>query len=232
MESGSSPELRPIGRRAFLGVVAAGLSSIAWGPPVWRVARDALLPLAPMMPPPLADLVRNGWRIYTVTGIPHVDRATYRLRVGGLVDRPMELRLRDLQRLPVTRVTRDFHCVTGWSVPHVHWTGVRLTDLLAAVRAQPAAQALAFYSADGAYSDSLTLEQAKPSDVLLAWAMDGKPLTSAHGAPLRLVVPQMYGYKGVKWVNEIKLLEAPIDGFWEERGYDRDAWIGHSNGLG
>ena len=232
MDRGSSPELRPIGRRAFLGVVAGGLSSIAWGPPVWRVARDALLPLAPVMPPPLADLVRNGWRIYTVTGIPHVDAAGYRLRVGGLVDRPLQLRLRDLRRLPVTHMTRDFHCVTGWSVPRVRWTGVRVTDLLAAVRPRRGAQAIAFYSADGAYSDSLTLAQARPADVLLAWAMDGKPLTAPHGAPLRLVVPRMYGYKGVKWVNEIRLLEAPIDGFWEQRGYDRDAWVGHSNGRG
>jgi DMSO/TMAO reductase YedYZ molybdopterin-dependent catalytic subunit len=62
--------------------------------------------------------------------------------------------------------------------------------------------------------------------------MDGKPLTADHGAPLRLVVPQMYGYKGVKWVNEIRALNAPIDGFWEQRGYDRDAWVGHSNGRG
>jgi DMSO/TMAO reductase YedYZ molybdopterin-dependent catalytic subunit len=232
MERGSAPELRPIGRRAFLGVVAGGLSSIAWGPPVWRVARDALLPLAPVMPPPLGSLIRNGWRIYTVTGVPHVDARSYRLKVGGFVEHETELRLADLKRMPVTHVTRDFHCVTGWSVPKVRWTGVKLTDFLAAVRPLPGVQAIGFYSADGAYSDSLTLEQGRPDDVLLAWAMDGKPLTAPHGAPLRLVVPKMYGYKGVKWVNEIRVLNAPFDGFWEQRGYDRDAWVGHSNGHG
>lgn len=232
MESATAPDLRPIGRRAFLGVVAGGLSSIAWGPPVWRVARDMLLPLAPVMPPPLASLIEYGWRIYTVTGIPHVDPVSYRLRVGGLVGRPMELGLRDLQRLPVRHVTRDFHCVTGWSVPNVRWTGVRLTDLLSTVRAKPGTQAVGFYSADGAYSDSLTIDQVRHADVLLAWAMNGKPLSAAHGAPLRLVIPEMYGYKGVKWVNEIHALNEPIDGFWEQRGYDRDAWVGHSNGHG
>jgi DMSO/TMAO reductase YedYZ molybdopterin-dependent catalytic subunit len=62
--------------------------------------------------------------------------------------------------------------------------------------------------------------------------MDGKPLSRAHGAPLRLVMPQMYGYKSVKWVNRIEVRHAPEAGYWEQHGYDVDAWIGRSNGLG
>ena len=68
-------------------------------------------------------------------------------------------------------------------------------------------------------------------DVMLAWAMDGRPLARPHGAPLRLVMPAMYGYKSVKWVARIMLTRDPVVGYWEERGYDTDAWIGRSNGA-
>ncbi len=65
---------------------------------------------------------------------------------------------------------------------------------------------------------------------MLAHAMDGEPLTREHGAPVRLVMPKMYGYKGVKWVERITLTTRAQDGYWQQRGYDRDAWIDDSNG--
>ena len=60
--------------------------------------------------------------------------------------------------------------------------------------------------------------------------MDGRPLRREHGAPARVVMPQMYGYKGVKWVSKIVVTDRVEDGYWQQRGYDRDAWIGGSNG--
>ncbi len=68
--------------------------------------------------------------------------------------------------------------------------------------------------------------------MLLAYEMDGKPLSRPHGAPLRVVIPDMYGYKNVKWVERIVLTERPLEGYWEVRGYDRNAWVGRSNGYG
>ena len=71
-------------------------------------------------------------------------------------------------------------------------------------------------------------------DVMLAWQMDGKPLLQEHGAPVRVVIPEMYGYKNVKWVSEINLVREAGVGFWEkpENGsYDNDAWVGRSNGY-
>jgi DMSO/TMAO reductase YedYZ molybdopterin-dependent catalytic subunit len=126
---------------------------------------------------------------------------------------------------------RDFHCVTGWSVPNVHWTGVRLTDLLARVEPHPSAMALRFTSAEDPYADYLTLQQASLHDVLLAYEMNGKPLPREHGAPIRLVIPEMYGYKNVKWVARVDLVPHAQDGYWEILGYDRDAWVGRSNGY-
>jgi DMSO/TMAO reductase YedYZ molybdopterin-dependent catalytic subunit len=218
----------PIGRRAFLGLVGVGLSSLAWG----GAARDAVDKSTLLLPEGVRGWLPfgEGWRIYAVNEpYPRYD-ARWRLRVDGLVARPLSLALADLHALPQTRETKDFHCVTGWSVSGVRWQGVRLRDLLAAARPLPSARALHFVSAEVPYADSLTLDQALRPDAMLAHTIDGAPLTRAHGAPARLVMPAMYGYKGVKWVERITLTTHAPDGYWQQRGYDRDAWIDGSNG--
>jgi len=217
-----------LGRAAFLGVTAVGLSSLWWGRSAWD-AGSGLIPsgVGAVLPQPT-----SGWRIYTVAPtMPRIDPAAYRLRVDGLVRRPVSLTLADLRTLPAAAQVSDFHCVTGWSVEDVRWTGVRLRDVLAGASPLPSAGALSFVSAERPYVDSLTLDQALLPDVMLAWAMDGRPLARPHGAPLRLVVPSMYGYKSVKWVTRIVVTREPVVGYWEERGYDTDAWIGRSNGA-
>jgi DMSO/TMAO reductase YedYZ molybdopterin-dependent catalytic subunit len=108
---------------------------------------------------------------------------------------------------------------------------VRMTELLARVRPLPEAGALEFVSMEQPYVDYLTLPQAQLHDVMLAYEMDGKPLPREHGAPLRLIIPEMYGYKNVKWLSGINLVQAPEDGYWEQLGYDQDAWVGRSNGY-
>ncbi|MDX6682317.1 MAG: hypothetical protein QOG94_2356, partial [Solirubrobacteraceae bacterium] len=135
-----------------------------------------------------------------------------------------------LLALPRAEQTSDFVCVTGWSVDDVRWSGVRFADLLAAARPLPAAQALRFESMEAPYVDTLTLDQALSADAMLAYGMDGEPLQRKHGAPARVVMPRMYGYKGVKWVRRIVVTDRVSDGYWQQRGYDRDAWIGGSNG--
>jgi DMSO/TMAO reductase YedYZ molybdopterin-dependent catalytic subunit len=225
------PEGRPLGRRAFFGVVGVGLSGLLWGDQAARLASNSTV----LLPPPVRSAVPigDGWRIYTISGgYPSFDPATWRLTVDGLVERPLSLTYAQLRALPSTSQVSDFHCVTGWSVPGVHWRGVRFDDLLASAGVSPRATALRFVSAEEPYVDTLTLDQigAAP-DAMLAWEMDGKPLTRPHGAPARLVMPQMYGYKGVKWVRRITVTDRVTDGYWEQRGYDRDAYVGRSNGL-
>jgi len=164
--------------------------------------------------------------------MPTFDPRTWRLRVDGLVERPLELTYQQLLTLPRAQQTSDFHCVTGWSVAGVRWTGVRFRDLLAAARPLPTARALTFVSAERPYVDSLTLDQLQAPDAMIAYGLDGQPLSRDHGAPLRVVMPRMYGYKGVKWLERIVVGAAPALGYWEQRGYDKDAWLGHSNGYG
>jgi DMSO/TMAO reductase YedYZ molybdopterin-dependent catalytic subunit len=220
---------RRIGRGVFLATVAGGLSSLAWGKSVWSHVSKAVGPaesLVPLIP-------RGGWRIYTVSGsMPTFDRATWRLDVGGLVEKPVSLTYAHLRALPRVEQVSTFHCVTGWTVKNVHWGGVRLKDVFDLVRPVPSAGALQLVSAEKPYVDYLTMQQALLHDVMLAYEMDGKPLPREHGAPLRLIIPEMYGYKNVKWLESINLVAKPEDGYWEQLGYDRDAWVGHSNGYG
>jgi DMSO/TMAO reductase YedYZ molybdopterin-dependent catalytic subunit len=215
---------RRYGRGLFLATVAGGLSSLWWGKTVWSGVANGL---------PSIPLVPSGWRIYTVADtMPTFDPATWRLHVGGLVGSPLELDYEQLRALPRTAEVRTFHCVTGWSVPNVHWSGVRLSELLARVQPHGSAHGVRFTSAEIPYVDYLTLQQAQLHDVLLAYEMNGKPLPREHGAPIRLIIPEMYGYKNVKWVERIDLVPQAEDGYWEQLGYDRDAWVGRSNGYG
>jgi DMSO/TMAO reductase YedYZ molybdopterin-dependent catalytic subunit len=218
---------RQIGRAAFLGLVGAGVAGLFYG-------RNGMDLLGRIVPDNVQSIVpTSGWRIYTIgNSIPRLDPAKYRLSVGGAVDRPLTYTLDDLRSLPRAEQVSDFKCVTGWRVNNVHWAGVRFDDLLAEAGLKPNARALRFVSAEVPYDDSLTLPQALAGDVLLALDMDGKPLSEAHGFPARVVMPRMYGYKSVKWVTRIEARPTYADiGFWEQRGYDKDAWIGASNGF-
>jgi DMSO/TMAO reductase YedYZ molybdopterin-dependent catalytic subunit len=224
-------EGRPLGRRAFFGVVGLGVSGLLWGNQAASLVAKSttLLPEAVRSAVPIGE----GWRIYAVNPpSPRFDPATWRLTIDGLVERPQRLTHAQLLALPPARQTSDFHCVTGWSVPGVRWRGVRFDDLLASAGVSPRATALTFVSAEEPYVDTLTLAQLRAApDAMLALEMDGKPLTREHGAPARLVMPKMYGYKGVKWVTRITATDRIADGYWEQRGYDRDAYVGRSNGL-
>ena len=222
-------EGRRIGRGLFLATVAGGISSLAWGKAAWNAVSSTVSPavgtLAPFLP-------TQGWRIYTVSGtMPGFDRATWKLDVGGLAQHPVSLSYDELLALPKATQVSTFHCVTGWTVKNVHWGGVRLSEIFNRVKPAPEAGALAFVSAEYPYVDFLTMQQAALHDVMLAYEMNGKPLPHEHGAPLRLIIPEMYGYKNVKWLNKIELVPQAENGYWENLGYDRDAWVGRSNGY-
>lgn len=220
-----------IGRAAFLATVAAGIAGIALGPRLQRFVTD---PLQNALPSGLSDLIPgDGWRIYNVQDpFPTFHPATYRLEVGGLVERPVSLDWARVSALPGVEQTSTFHCVTGWTVDGVRWEGIRTQTLLDVVRPLPSARYVTFQSLEGPYTDQLSLDQFTLPDVLIARGMDGGPLSRAHGAPLRLVIPDMYGYKNVKWLSSITFTDQPSPGYWEVRGYDVDAWVGRSNGYG
>ena len=173
----------------------------------------------------------DRFRIYTVSNsFPDIPGSRYRLEVSGLVDRPLTLTLDDLMSMPSTKLVKDFQCVTGWRVPQVHWEGVRLSNVLDAAGVQGNAKALAFDSYDGLDTESLTLDQARRPDVIVAYRMLGAPVTTEHGGPVRLYVAPMYGYKSLKWLSAIRVVDRVEPGYWEQNGYAVNGWIGSSNG--
>jgi DMSO/TMAO reductase YedYZ molybdopterin-dependent catalytic subunit len=229
----SEPTGRPIGRRIVLGMVGLGALGVVFGRHLQDAENAVLRPVEERDPTGLTSLVPAGdsFRFYSVTNDePKRTPADYRLTVDGLVDRPATLTLDDLAALPQTSLVKDFQCVTGWRVPGVHWSGVALPDLLHHVGVQSNATTVEFVSFDGEYTESLTVAQAARRDVLVATQMLGGPVSRAHGGPVRLYVAPMYGYKSCKWLGGIRLLDHGITGFWEQYGYDTDAWIGKSNG--
>ncbi len=222
----------PVGRRVFLSLLGVGVAGVLLGARVQDWLEREVGPLIAKDGTGLASLLPIGrFRIYTVTGgLPSRSRADYRLKVDGLVEQPYTLTYDELVAMPPTKLTRDFQCVTGWRVPEVEWKGVRLADLLDRAGVQEPATALRFHSFDGAYTESLTLAQARRDDVIIAYELEGSPLSDEHGGPARLYVAPMYGYKSCKWLDRIELTKAVEEGYWEVRGYDVDGWVGRSNG--
>ncbi|MGW7466216.1 molybdopterin-dependent oxidoreductase [Streptomyces xantholiticus] len=214
----------------MLGLGAAGVAS---APYLQRGLESFLGSAADKDPTGLTGLLPNGggFRYYSVaSSVPRRTAQNYRLTVDGLVRHPATYTLADLRSLPQTRVVRDVQCVTGWRVPDTPFEGVKLSHLLDAAGVRPQARAIRFTCFDGTYSESLTLTQARRDDVLVALRMQDKPVSHSHGGPVRLYVAPMYFYKSAKWLSGITVTEAVRPGYWEERGYDVDAWVGRSNG--
>jgi DMSO/TMAO reductase YedYZ molybdopterin-dependent catalytic subunit len=214
----------------MLGLGALGVVA---GKRVQDGVAAVLRPLQQVDPTGLTGLLPGDYfRIYTVTdGFPSQNDADYRLTVDGRVDRPLTLSVADLQALPATRLVRDFQCVTGWRVPRVHWQGVALSVLLDRAGVQSSGKALRFESFDGLYTESLTLAEAYRPDVIAAYSMLGAPVSRPHGGPVRLYVAPMYGYKSLKWLSRIEVVNQVEPGYWETVGnYDVEGWVGRSNG--
>lgn len=161
---------------------------------------------------------QQKWPVLDLEGAPDVTTEKWRLTVDGAVASPLSLSFDDLMNLPPAEVDADFHCVTGWSVLDLKLFGVRFETVLALAR--PAAQAthVMTHAYDG-YSTNLPIEEAIKEDVLLVVAVDGKPLPKEHGGPVRVVVPQLYAWKGAKWLRRIEVLTHDQRGYWEIRGY-------------
>ena len=222
----------PIGRRVFLGLVGLGAAGVVVGAKVQNWLEQVVAPLEAKDFTGLTSLLPFGnYRFYSITGdFPHRAREKYSLEVKGLVDKPLSISYAELAAMPATKVTRDFQCVTGWRVPDQHWTGVQLSKLLDRAGVKPEATALRFVSFDGEYTESLTLAQARRPDVLVAYELEGHPLSAQHGGPVRLYVAPMYGYKSCKCLQTIELTARVEPGYWENNGYDVDGWVGRSNG--
>ncbi len=146
----------------------------------------------------------------------------YRLVIDGAVGNPVSLSLDDLRALPSVTLTADFHCVTHWSRYDLTWTGVPFEALLDLVEPQPTASDVVQHGKDG-YTTNNALSELTHPDVLVAYALDGGPIPREHGAPVRLIVPHLYAWKGSKFLIRMEFLTEDRKGFWEVRGYHNHA---------
>lgn len=176
----------------------------------------------PKEPPGQNVYEKHEWPVLDLGQTPEISPEKWKLTVDGAVEHPLVLSWQDLLDLPQADEEADFHCVTGWSILDVAFRGVRLETVAALARPKPDATHVMTHAYDG-YSANLPLEEALKPDVLLVHTVEGRPISREHGGPVRIVVPQLYAWKGAKWVNRLELMTHDRRGFWEIRGYSNTA---------
>ncbi len=177
---------------------------------------------------PPGQKVVKGWPVLHEGAIPAFDPATWRLRLFGAVERPLEWTWDGFQTLPRAEVTRDWHCVTTWSKFDNRWGGVSVDEALRAVSVRPTCTHVLLHSYDEiGYTTNLAFEDFARPENLFCTHHDGEPITPEHGGPIRLIVHHLYAWKSAKWISGVEFLEANRRGFWEERGYHNraDPWL-------
>ena len=149
-------------------------------------------------------------------------RGKWTLEVGGMVANPVMLSLDDLTRLPRVANRVNHYCVEGWTAVET-WTGVRMRDLAALVRPAANAKFVDFQSFDDDYHESWDIESALHPQTVVAYALDGRTLGPAHGAPARIYSPVKLGYKNTKYLTKIAFMPVANGGYWSDVGYE---WYG------
>nr|MDO8108718.1 sulfite oxidase-like oxidoreductase [Candidatus Sigynarchaeota archaeon] len=155
--------------------------------------------------------------------ILRIDRSKYKLRIEGLVEKPVELTLDELKNLKKLDETVDIHCVTSWSKFDTKWAGLPFKELMGIVKPKPNAKFVIMHCADGGFTTSLPLQAMMDDDVLVAYEYEGKPISDDHGGPVRTIVPKRYFYKSAKWLVRLELVEEDEPGYWERGGYSNSA---------
>lgn len=160
---------------------------------------------------------------------PKLDADRWMLEVAGLVGRPLKLGYRQLRALPAVEQLQTLECISnevgGDLISNAKWKGVRLRDLLEQAGGTGAkAVKVAFRCADG-YTEAIPVADALNPTTLLAYEMNGEPLPPAHGYPVRLLVPGLFGMKNPKWITRIEVVDYDFQGYWERSGWSDEAVV-------
>ena len=165
-----------------------------------------------------------GVPIFTAGGMPSIDLETYTVVAAGLVEKTRSIRWKDLLTMPKGRVNCRLASVSGWSV-RADWEGIRWSDFLKEISVLPEGRFVRFRSVGGGYSTAVPLEDLENPRVLLAYGVNGDPIEPEYGGPLRMVIPNLWGYKSCKWLGRIDFISKIEGGYWEDRGYTRSGLI-------
>jgi len=197
-------------------------------------------PLFPAPPPPdpslatiggLAPRVTSAGDFYTIdTALfdPIVDEHTWQLEIGGLVDHPFRLGYDELLSLPAVTFDSTLECISnevgGDLISNGRWIGVPMRALLERAGMRHGVVEVVSTSVDG-YSDSIPIAEVMRDTSIVAFALDGRPLPTAHGFPARILVPGHYGMKQPKWLASIEPVDTVYEGYWEQRGWSKAAVV-------
>ncbi|WP_395657983.1 sulfite oxidase-like oxidoreductase [Nocardioides sp.] len=194
--------------------------------PVTRGFLGKRRPSRPDRLPPGQYDTGSSWPTLTAEATPRIDLDRWTMSVDGLVGRPQSWTWSDLHALEGSTYVGDIHCVTTWSKFDMTFAGVSVDTLLEAAMPLPEARFVMAHSTTG-YTTNLPLEDVTGGKAWVVWEVDGKPLPTGHGGPVRLLVPHLYFWKSAKWVTRLELMERDRPGFWEQNGYhDRgDPWL-------
>lgn len=167
----------------------------------------------------------KSWPVLHAGSVQNIDTSKWKFKIFGLVGEEKELDYDEFMSLPQTKVFSDIHCVTTWSKLNNLWEGVSSNTIKEIVNIQKEAKYVMVH-ASGNFTTNLSIEDFFEPDVLFATRHNENPITSKHGAPLRLVVPKLYFWKGAKWVTSIEFMAEDKPGFWESNGYHMhgDPW--------
>src|SRR5687767_620735 len=236
----------PDRRRALLGAMAVGLvvavGGIAGGQPLRAIgaqaervkqaarrlkfsetvaAGDPAFDAVPDLTPRLSPL-NEHYTVDTALIDPRVDAARWKLEVGGAVESPFALSYEELLDLEAVEQLHTLECISneigGDLIGTALWTGVPLRDLLDRARPRASAFDVVLTSVDG-YTDSIRVAKAMEPKTIVAYLMNGYTLPEQHGYPARLLVPNIYGMKNVKWLTKIEVVTNDFQGYWMERGW-------------
>ncbi len=174
---------------------------------------------------PPGQFVTVQWPVLHFGPVPKIDLDRWSFTVSGEVEHPTVWTWPEFQKLPRQTRRNDVHCVTHWTRLDNEWEGVPVRDLLALVKPRHEARFVVEHAAGG-WTTNVPLEDLDRDENLLATHHGGAPLTPEHGAPMRLVIPHLYFWKGAKWASGLEFTREDRAGFWEENGYHMrgDPW--------
>lgn len=231
------------GKFAFLfgGVLFAGTFGRSWFK--GRSAKVNIVPAArPFDPPPMdpnfpsvpgqaREITRTAdfYNIDINIVKPTVDQVAWRLKIKGMVDKPYELTYEQMQNdFEVIEMVHTLTCISnevgGNLISTGVWRGVRLKDVLARAGLKTGIVDLVFRGAEG-YSDSIPVKKGIEDTTLLVFGLNGEALPKIHGFPARIIVPDIYGMKNVKWLTEIEAVDQDYQGYWMVRGWSDEARV-------
>ncbi|MCW5848762.1 MAG: molybdopterin-dependent oxidoreductase [Anaerolineae bacterium] len=247
---------RQVLRLAGLGLLGWAVGCTPTAPPAAQVAPPPTAPLpTPTVPPlraaapptvnaeatavatkepggRLRPFVTPTAELYVQTKsggfVPATDAGSWRLEVGGLVERPFSLSLDEIRALPAMEEMRTLECIGnpagGDLIGNIVWQGTRLKPLLERAGLQSAADEIVMYAADD-YHTAVPKDLLLRDDILLVYAMNGTELPKDHGYPLRISIPGRYGQKQPKWLTRLEAVRGPHLGYYEQQGWSNEAII-------